>query len=237
MSATDLVRQLAPAYKLCADCHKTLPSTAFHARARYKGNLCPRCIICERVYAKLRRDAHPERMAAYKARWLEKRPGYKAEWQRHTPALRKARGSRYADSNIVKERPSPDSTKACTRCKRTLSLSEFGINSRAPDGRVRVCKRCTHAADRRRKFGISEIELADMLQRQGEKCPICKTGLTEKYVVDHCHQTGRVRALLCSWCNCALGLMQDDPRFCEAAAQYLRSQPEWQSFMNTKISP
>jgi hypothetical protein len=41
--------------------------------------------------------------------------------------------------------------------------------------------------------------------------------------VDHCHTTGKVRGLLCSTCNTALGSFQDNPAYLKAAIHYLES--------------
>lgn len=51
-------------------------------------------------------------------------------------------------------------------------------------------------------------QVEKMLFDQEHKCAVCKTHLT-KYRVDHCHNTGRVRGLLCHQCNIRLGGWDD----------------------------
>lgn len=58
---------------------------------------------------------------------------------------------------------------------------------------------------------------------QGGKCLLCRRA-DEKLVVDHCHETGRVRGLLCTPCNNFLGWVEGSPGIMERAAAYL-SQP------------
>jgi len=81
----------------------------------------------------------------------------------------------------------------------------------------------------RRKYGISAEGYAALLEGQGGRCALCggddpKSGnrFGEKWWhVDHDHQTGRVRGLLCGPCNMALGLFKDDPEFLRLAIEYL----------------
>jgi hypothetical protein len=71
-------------------------------------------------------------------------------------------------------------------------------------------------------YGISLADYEAMFERQGGACAICKrTGVT--LCVDHCHLTGQVRGLLCTQCNCAIGLCRDDPALLRAAAEYLQA--------------
>lgn len=78
--------------------------------------------------------------------------------------------------------------------------------------------------------GIDASRYQEMLHEQGGVCAIChkpekhKDGLSGKskdLAVDHDHNTGAVRALLCSACNTALGLFRDDPALLNAAMAYL----------------
>lgn len=78
-------------------------------------------------------------------------------------------------------------------------------------------------ADFKRKYGISLAERDAMLEAQGGRCAICQTDAPgpRGLFVDHCHETGRVRGLLCHKCNYAVALLCDDPGRCRRAATYL----------------
>ena len=83
----------------------------------------------------------------------------------------------------------------------------------------------------RRKYGLSQEDLADHLERQLGVCCIC---LRRPAVhVDHDHVTGTVRGVLCFTCNAALGQLQDDPAIMRRAAAYVEGQV-WQPI---KLAP
>lgn len=76
-----------------------------------------------------------------------------------------------------------------------------------------------------RKYGISAAEFDQMLEEQGGVCAICagpRSGPGNRFHVDHCHDSNKVRGLLCGNCNTAIGLLGDDPERAEKAAAYLR---------------
>lgn len=74
-------------------------------------------------------------------------------------------------------------------------------------------------------YGISKADFDRMLEEQSGCCAICKTddwkGKHGSPCVDHCHASNKVRALLCSECNLAIGQMRDDAERLRAAADYL----------------
>lgn len=63
-----------------------------------------------------------------------------------------------------------------------------------------------------------------MLVAQDGVCAICQRtcAMGRSLSVDHDHQTGMVRGLLCAGCNVALGRFEDDVERLEAAIRYLR---------------
>lgn len=83
---------------------------------------------------------------------------------------------------------------------------------------------------RLRKHGLTLDDYYRILKDQGEVCAICRKQESVQRIgqaawllaIDHDHQTNRVRGLLCSKCNQALGLFDDDPKRLEDAAAYLR---------------
>lgn len=84
------------------------------------------------------------------------------------------------------------------------------------------------AHHRRKRFGVTAGMYAEMLSAQGAKCAICRQpetalqfGKIRSMSIDHCHDTGRVRGLLCHRCNVALGLFADSPERLRGAAEYL----------------
>ncbi len=65
-------------------------------------------------------------------------------------------------------------------------------------------------------------EFKELLKKQGGKCAICrKVERKRRISVDHCHETGRVRGLLCQLCNTSLGGFKDNPKLLKSAIKYL----------------
>jgi hypothetical protein len=75
-------------------------------------------------------------------------------------------------------------------------------------------------------YGMTVEQYESMLDEQDGRCAICRSDRpggprTPIFTVDHDHDTGRVRGLLCSSCNRALGLLRDDPEVLRLAIGYL----------------
>lgn len=74
----------------------------------------------------------------------------------------------------------------------------------------------------KRKYGLTEAGYETMLRGQNGVCAICAGTQKQRLSVDHCHTTGRVRALLCKKCNSGLGLFRDEVAILEQALTYLK---------------
>ncbi|SHN58944.1 Recombination endonuclease VII [Geodermatophilus obscurus] len=71
----------------------------------------------------------------------------------------------------------------------------------------------------KKRYGITAADADAMLAAQGGLCAICGVAAAEH--VDHDHDTGGVRELLCFNCNGGLGQFKDDPEVLRVAADYV----------------
>lgn len=100
--------------------------------------------------------------------------------------------------------------------------NRYSVN-RTPELRARFLARQRLKPDRRTKedrykdhllsrYGLTPETYDAMLLKQGNKCLICQLPWSKgKLYVDHDHETGRVRALLCPSCNTFVGCIEKDP--------------------------
>ena len=75
------------------------------------------------------------------------------------------------------------------------------------------------------QYGLTREKYDAMLQLQQGKCAICgepPNGRWKKLNIDHCHTTGKVRGLLCTGCNRAIGYLNDDPDRGLKMVEYLK---------------
>lgn len=140
----------------------------------------------------------------------------------------------------------------CSACKQMLPTTEFVRSSSTARGYKTRCRSCrkrleprnpetarrwyranlerTRSYRRFRMYGVSEVEYQALVQEQGGRCAICRNppegrGKGGVLVVDHDHETGAVRGLLCGLCNMGLGKFADSPERLLGAVAYLRGEP------------
>jgi hypothetical protein len=141
--------------------------------------------------------------------------------------------------------------KRCSKCQEWKERTEFWVNRRNPDGLGYMCKVCNAAKDkawraanadyiraktkqwqaanpgkvaasqRKTKYGLTPEGHEALRASQGGVCAAC--GNAAKLVVDHNHETGAVRGLLCQSCNSALGFAKDCPERLLALIEYLNN--------------
>lgn len=79
----------------------------------------------------------------------------------------------------------------------------------------------------RKQYGMTLEEYHALIAKQGGGCAICREELSSDFQVhtDHCHQSGKVRGVLCQKCNLGLGHFRDDTKLLRAAIGYLIDPP------------
>lgn len=114
----------------------------------------------------------------------------------------------------------PEGHKRCGKCQVVKEVASFSRRRRGGDALHSYCKDCNRSAMREWNYGLSHDEYQNILDRQGGVCAICSEP-DRKLVIDHDHQTGTVRGLLCADCNIGLGRFRDTPAYLQAAVAYL----------------
>src|SRR5206468_1858620 len=121
--------------------------------------------------------------------------------------------------------------KECRRCFKIKSSTEFYKRTASQDGLQPICKPCSievrrehyqtphgkklrSAANKRAKFNMTAGEYNELFDSQEGRCAICKRHQSEfskSFAIDHNHDTGKIRGLLCHQCNTALGMLRENP--------------------------
>lgn len=124
--------------------------------------------------------------------------------------------------------PVINGNKRCTKCLVYKTVDEFPIQSISSTGIRADCKECAVKAERKRVYGITSEEYAELLVKQDGVCAVCFRpetntfrGRIKQLSVDHNHLTGNIRGLLCSKCNTALGLLQENKLIIQSLIRYL----------------
>lgn len=138
--------------------------------------------------------------------------------------------------------------KVCSDCGENKSLECFYNQASNKDGLAYRCKDCDRVArarhyhttkgkilkrntNRKNKYGITPEDFESLWESQEGCCVICNIKLDDgfspshkpnKAVIDHCHDTGNVRGILCTKCNKGLGMFNDSQEVLLRAHEYLR---------------
>ena len=127
----------------------------------------------------------------------------------------------------------------CKQCSTIQSRNRYSD----PQKRERILERGKKWRDKnpesdvrkhlRRKYGMSLEQYNFLFEKQNGVCALCgkpestkrmsKSNGPERLAVDHCHDTGRIRGLLCFKCNTAVGSIGDDEASAKRVVEYLAS--------------
>ena len=138
------------------------------------------------------------------------------------------------------EPPALRTRKWCPRCGEERAIEEFGRNRASADGATAYCRPCHNEVGRenkikrngstrdyhlKRRYGLTSADVDRLIAEQGGLCAICLRRAPQH--VDHDHESGAVRGVLCSGCNQGLGNFRDDTDALRRAIDYLET-PTWQ---------
>ncbi len=134
--------------------------------------------------------------------------------------------------------------RVCATCKESKFLTEFGKDASKFEGRDCYCRPCKKkwraelrksqperhsridfAADLMKNYGITVEQHDEMYKNQKGCCDCCgrpESTFKRRLHVDHCAETGQVRALLCTQCNPGIGYFEHSVERLEMAIKYLK---------------
>lgn len=105
--------------------------------------------------------------------------------------------------------PVSSGSKSCTTCHVEKPVQQFRKCATRPDGRQGRCIGCQADASYRSLYGITTEQLRSLIDAQDGRCAFCLDRLDNPQV-DHCHETHKVRRILCIRCNMAYGLLREN---------------------------
>lgn len=122
---------------------------------------------------------------------------------------------------------------SCDDCQNDFKVRPFGLLPKVCDSCALKRHRAKTLSDRWRKglwesYKITPAEYLVIFEKQNGRCLICngtavgRGKKNNRLAVDHNHQTGKIRGLLCSKCNTGLGLFNDSQVLLEKAIEYLK---------------
>lgn len=116
--------------------------------------------------------------------------------------------------------------KKCSSCDEELPNTQeyFNIRNNGVRARTRsICKICHAKQSRANKllnlYGLTMDDYDKLYNKQNGVCAICEED--KVLVVDHCHDTGKVRSLLCNDCNSGIGFLKENKEIMNKAIKYI----------------
>jgi hypothetical protein len=210
-----------PATKKCIRCEKTKPLEKFSRQSAVPDGRQSYCKECSADYIRARRSP-PQVLSAKECATCGERfiPAQRSQIYHSKKCKVKAL--------YWRRHPSKEDNR-CQACGK--NISHMRSNAKwCDEACARLGHRENHKAIVRRsrlktQYGLTPETYDALLERQGGGCAICGSdeirGYGKRLAVDHCHDTNRVRGILCGKCNRGLGAFDHDPALLRAAAKYV----------------
>lgn len=155
-----------------------------------------------------------------KKRWRDKNPNYMQEYREKNLEKLRAKDRAYDKSEAGRSRNNRASRKRYE--KNPEYWSKYYQQQKLRPDQTEIVRNYSL-----RKYGLTSDQKRAMMEAQGNRCAIGPCGYEFSSIsdasVDHCHISGRVRALLCNKCNIALGILKDSPARLRCLADYLEA--------------
>ena len=162
-----------------------------------------------------------EARKAYQKAYYERNKARLLERQRERNAAHyQANKEKHRAKAIAWQEANPDRMAELKRRYRERHRDRLNAQRKAYYEANRELELAQRRTAKLRRYGLTREQFAAMLADQKGACLICLQQMALP-VVDHDHETGKVRGLLCRMCNSALGLLQDSPDILRRAARYL----------------
>lgn len=224
--------------KTCTKCKINKSLDSFYSHSGTKDGVSTICKLCIKGYYKYKKKRKPTIKGNKKKcnkcnkwslldnyHWDNKREYYLSTCKSCRNKIHKKLYKRKRSISVRGK------NRRCVACNKWLNQEKYFQQSK---GRYNtVCKNCINEYYRddrlKRLYGLERGEYDKMYKQQDGKCAICgeedscnKNGVTRTLSVDHCHNTGKIRGLLCNECNIGLGKFKDNRELLEKAIKYLK---------------
>lgn len=153
----------------------------------------------KRVYAAKYRKENAEKLRAYRKANRARHREYERAYHRRNKQKRKAKGAKYRETQREKITRKQREKRKTLQQKNKIRLYSIKQN-----------------------YGLTQKHYESLLVAQNNICAICPSVLGEKPHIDHCHETNKIRGLLCRHCNIGLGNFKDNITRLESAIAYLK---------------
>jgi len=213
-------------YQQCANCKAIKSSDDFSFNKCHDTWYQNWCILCykEKQTAKEAKRIEIQIEREKKLEELKKQTKQGRKQQKVTPCTKCGENdpSQFYYTMVKGERKK---RKVCKKCEVKVKVNFINIDNPI------ALKKSDWAESHpdhylRNRYNMSGDDYQLLADSQGNICKICGTSPEEnkRLYVDHCHETGKIRGLLCDKCNRGIGFFRDNPAFLRKAAEYLEEE-------------